>query len=486
MFGMFKKKKAKSHLAMQIESKGLDQVTTEVAGGLMRQLSGTGYMYHFILAELDGASMGNEKARKFARESGIPESEYKGQHLFEHPLIDGPNGAKTIMDMACLGMMDQQDLVVDFRLMTLDKLMCQVEVGKYDNDKESGCGDYDGDRFWEWAKINCDRVKFEPKEIQGWGDIEELDFRTNDLSELPDDIQAHTGLVDLSLFENDFSSVPESIFSLSQLNYLNLGLNKIAILPANICKLKNLKILDLGYNQLDSLPGEIGELANLEQLIVHHNRLSSIPKEIGKMTGLQHIALYDNNLSSLPEEILNLKNLKTLELQNNNFSEAIVKKWTEKFSNSECRISFGYQNGQIAETIRVVENVNGGRPEDSLLEIYLNSDDGVVVANIFRWQTAEPDEDDLVSRILSNQKYNKIRIYEGLNAIDSSGNITPIELDLKAESPSDESDLIEWAQIIYIQTCKKHGLKPNSKLRIVGVGTSADEKTIRFMERLTN
>ncbi len=134
MFGLFKNKKPKSHLAMEIESKGLDQVTTEVVGGLMRQLSRTGYMFNFILAEIDGASMGNEKARRFARESGIPESEYKGAHLFEHPLIDGPNGAKTLMDAACLAMIDQQELVVDFRLMVLDKLMHQVEVGKYDND----------------------------------------------------------------------------------------------------------------------------------------------------------------------------------------------------------------------------------------------------------------------------------------------------------------------------------------------------------------
>ena len=136
MFGIFKKKKVKSHLAMQLESKGLDQVTTEIVGALMSQLSGTGYMYHFVLAELDGASMGNEKSRKFARESGIAESEFRGQHQFEHPLIDGPNGAKTMMDMACLGMIDQLDLVVDFRLMTLDKLMREVEVGRYDNDKE--------------------------------------------------------------------------------------------------------------------------------------------------------------------------------------------------------------------------------------------------------------------------------------------------------------------------------------------------------------
>jgi len=135
MFGFFKKKK-KSYLASQIEDKGLDQVTTEVAGAIIQQLSGAGYLYDFILSELDGASMGNEKAKRFARESGIPESEYKGHHQFEHPLIDGPQGAKTIMDTACLGMIDQRDLVVDFRLMTLDKLMRQIEFGKYDTENE--------------------------------------------------------------------------------------------------------------------------------------------------------------------------------------------------------------------------------------------------------------------------------------------------------------------------------------------------------------
>lgn len=134
---MFKRKKAKSYLATKIENEGLDQVTTEIVGGLMRQLSGTGYMYNFILAELDGASMGNEKAKNFAKSSGIPESEYKGQHQFEHPLIDGPRGAKTILDTACLEMLDQQDLVVAFRLTVLDKLMRQVEVGKYNRDKKS-------------------------------------------------------------------------------------------------------------------------------------------------------------------------------------------------------------------------------------------------------------------------------------------------------------------------------------------------------------
>ncbi|MCB1706561.1 MAG: leucine-rich repeat domain-containing protein [Halioglobus sp.] len=482
MFGMFKKKK-KSHLAMQIESKGLDQVTTEVVGGLMRQLSGTGYMYHFILAELDGASMGNEKAKKFARESGIPESEYKGQHLFEHPLIDGPSGAKTIMDTACLGMLDQQDLVVDFRLMTLDKLMRQVEVGKYDNDVEANCGNFDGNRFWEWAKDNCHRVEFEPKEIHEWSEIKELDFGRNDLSELPEDILAHTGLIDLSLFDNSFLIVPESVFYLDQLKYLNLGANKITTLSKSICKLKNLKILDLGYNQLTCLPNEIADLKDLEQLIAHNNCLASLPKEIGCMTGLKHISLYNNDLCDLPDEILSLKNLKTLELQDNNFTVESAKKWIEKFRGSQCEVSFGYQKCQVAEPVRVVECIKGGRIEDSLLEIYLNSEDGVTVENIFRWVTTEPDEDDFLGRLMSDKKYNKLRIYKGLNALDTQGNITPITMDLSSELPSEEGELIEWAKITYIQTCKKYSLRPNFKLHVVSVGTSADEKTMEFMER---
>ena len=106
MFGMFKSKKTKSHLAAQIEARGMDEVTNEIVGGLMQKLSKTGYMFNFILAEVDGASMGNEKSQGFAKTCGIPEAEYKGAHLYEHPLIDGPDGAKTLMDAACIGMLD--------------------------------------------------------------------------------------------------------------------------------------------------------------------------------------------------------------------------------------------------------------------------------------------------------------------------------------------------------------------------------------------
>ena len=38
------------------------------------------------------------------------------------------------MDAACLGMLDDQKLMLDFRLTVLDKLMRRVEVGKYDTE----------------------------------------------------------------------------------------------------------------------------------------------------------------------------------------------------------------------------------------------------------------------------------------------------------------------------------------------------------------
>lgn len=480
MFGLFKKKK-KSEVENLIEKDGIEYAAERFSEVILQKIPTVEIAYQFVLEEIEAASQGNEKAKSFAKNSGISPQLYIGSMSNSRPEVDGPGGPQQFILALCMQLQPNVNLSVELRTKIVDNIMKALSFGKYDN--KLGCSDYDGDRFWEWASANCNRVKFEPKEIENWEDIEELDLQANELSELPDDIKTHRGLVDLNLFENNFSSVPASIFCLSQLMYLNLGFNRITTLPGNIGKLKNLKILDLSFNQLDSLPSELGELMNLEQLIVHHNCLTGLPKEIGDMTGLKHIALSDNNLSSLPEEILKLKNLKTIELQNNSFSEEHIRSWTEKFSGSQCRISFGSTKGKILETIRVVESINGGRPDDSLLEKYLNSDDGEVVENIFSLQSDNEDEHDMLSRLLRKMKYKNIFINEGLNAIDSSGNITPIELVLHAESPSDESDLIEWAQIVYIETCKKYCLKPNARLQIASVATSGETKTIAFMER---
>jgi len=353
------------------------------------------------------------------------------------------------------------------------------ETSEFQDAYEDNSNSNSGNNFWEWIQNNCSSVKFKPQEIEIWSDLKELELRSNDLSELSDDISIVTGLVDLSLFHNNFSIIPEVVFNLTELTWLNLGVNQIAELPHGIGRLKKLKILDLGQNQLISLSGEIGELKNLEQLIVHNNNLTSLPVNIGKMTALKHISLYENNLSSLPDEIINLSNLETIELQNNNFTDEDVKKWTDRFSNTKCKISFGYQQGNISDPIYVEKNIKGGSLEDSFSEIFLNSKDGDTVSNIFHW--SGPDKDNPLSMMMAKNRYNKVSINEGLNAILSENNIVPINIELNAEEPSTKEELIQWTKVAYIQTCNENNLKPNSKL-CMGIGTSGNEMTIRMHE----
>jgi Leucine-rich repeat (LRR) protein len=360
-----------------------------------------------------------------------------------------------------------------------------------------------GNVFLEWVQNNCRSVKFVPQEIDTWSDIKELELQANDLSELSDDIAILSGLVKLSLFHNNFSIVPEVIFNLTELTHLNLGVNQIAELPNGIARLKKLKILDLwqnqlislpqeigdltnleqlivGQNQLISLPQEIGDLINLEQLVVFKNNLTSLPKEIGKMVALRHISIWDNDLRSLPDEILNLNNLETIELNNNNFSNDDVKKWTDRFSKNKCKISFGHQKGNISDPIYVVKNIKGGRLEDSISDRYINTKDGEAVSTIFNWSSS--NDEPFLNMIRTNRKYGKISITKGLNAINSEGKIVPINMELNAETPSTEEELIQWVKVAYIETCSEYKFKINPKLKIISIGTAGDEKTIDIIE----
>ncbi|QVL49540.1 MAG: leucine-rich repeat domain-containing protein [Thiocapsa sp.] len=335
-------------------------------------------------------------------------------------------------------------------------------------------------KFWKWVQNNCSCVEFKPEKIKAWSELKKLELRSNDLSDLSDDISILTGLVDLSLSGNKFSIVPEIVFSLNELMFLNFGVNQISELPNGIGRLKKLKILDLGENKLISLPSEIGELKNLETLILNNNMLTSLPKEIGNMTALNQIYIWDNNLSSLPDEIMNLNNLESIDLQNNNFTNEDSKKWTDRFSNTKCRISFGYQKCNISDPIYAEKNIDGGSVEDSFSAIYLDSQYRDTVSAIFKWSNL--DEDDFFSAMIANDRYNKIIVNEGLNAFDSENNIVPIYMALNAETPSTEDELIQWVKIAYIQICDEYNLEPNSKLKIITVGTSGNKKTITMME----
>ncbi len=88
-------------------------------------------IFQLILEDIEGASTGNEKAKKFARTSGISPSQYSGALNNSRPEVDGPKGAKTYLDEMALVFYPDLDKVAEFRLTATDYIMRHHRLGKY-------------------------------------------------------------------------------------------------------------------------------------------------------------------------------------------------------------------------------------------------------------------------------------------------------------------------------------------------------------------
>gem|GEM_PF-2965345 len=88
-------------------------------------------IYQLVLEDIEGASMGNETSKAFARNSGILPEQYKGALNNSRPEVDGPRGVKTYLDKIAMGMMSKRDEMVEFRLAATDYIMKYHGQGKY-------------------------------------------------------------------------------------------------------------------------------------------------------------------------------------------------------------------------------------------------------------------------------------------------------------------------------------------------------------------
>lgn len=84
-----------------------------------------------ILEDLEGASMGNDKARAFAKTSGVPADKYRGALENSRVEVDGPKGVKTFLDQVALGYYPDSELMAEFRLAATDYIMKHHRIGKY-------------------------------------------------------------------------------------------------------------------------------------------------------------------------------------------------------------------------------------------------------------------------------------------------------------------------------------------------------------------
>ncbi|MDA3897327.1 MAG: GTP-binding protein [Desulfobacteraceae bacterium] len=160
-----------------------------------------------------------------------------------------------------------------------------------------------------------------PKEIGDLSNLQFLNFRYNNLTELSKEIGSLSNLQKLEISFNELIKLPKEIEKLLGLEFLNIRGNQLIELPKGIGEFINLQSLDISGNRLTKLPKEIGNLSNLISFKASINELNELPKEIGSLSKLQSIDILDNQLPYLPKEIGNLLNLKSIRVSLNQLTK---------------------------------------------------------------------------------------------------------------------------------------------------------------------
>ena len=168
--------------------------------------------------------------------------------------------------------------------------------------------------------------------------LQELNFYSYNIEELPKWIGNLTKLKRLELMQNRLTELPNSIGNLTNLTELSLFQNQLTELPNSIGNLTNLTKLSLFQNQLTELPNSIGNLTNLTELGLRICQLTSLPKSMGNLTNLTGLSLGYNQLKEIPSWIESLTKLEYLELKNNPLPNHEKKKIKKLLPNCDISI----------------------------------------------------------------------------------------------------------------------------------------------------
>ena len=130
---MFSFGRKKSQLEKGIEKDGIEHATDRVAEIVAAKISNMKIAYRFILEEIEGASMGNDASKIFAKSSGISPSEYNGAMRNSIPEVDGPDGPQQLLAGMSMHLAGNQELMAKFRCKVGEKIMKKFGLGRYDD-----------------------------------------------------------------------------------------------------------------------------------------------------------------------------------------------------------------------------------------------------------------------------------------------------------------------------------------------------------------
>ena len=150
----------------------------------------------------------------------------------------------------------------------------------------------------------------------------ELDMRSNDLAELPDELAELKYLRNVKLTYNRFEVIPAVLTKLKRLTSLNMGGCLVREVDATVADLsKNLTDLDVSGNRVQVVSPAIANCTRLTYLNLENNSIASLPEEMGTIKNLEVLDLSNNNLVSLPDTFGGLTGLKRIEVNNNKIEE---------------------------------------------------------------------------------------------------------------------------------------------------------------------
>lgn len=129
MFNIFGKKK--SQLAQLIEQDGIEHASTRMADIISGKIKYQHLAKQFVLEEIEASSQGNQVAIDFAEKSGFSPDEYNGAMQNSSPDIDGADGPQQFLLSLCMQLQPDIDLVVQFRVAVVEKIMKNFKLGKY-------------------------------------------------------------------------------------------------------------------------------------------------------------------------------------------------------------------------------------------------------------------------------------------------------------------------------------------------------------------
>jgi hypothetical protein len=128
MFNIFRKK---SQVEALIAKDGIEHVTDRFAELIGRKLTSREIAYQFILEEVEGASSGNSASQRFASDSGIHPQEYRGAMNNSMPEVDGPDGPQQLLVALSLQLVNNRNVMAEFRCKIDEKIMQRFGLGKY-------------------------------------------------------------------------------------------------------------------------------------------------------------------------------------------------------------------------------------------------------------------------------------------------------------------------------------------------------------------